>query len=79
MAEKQFHGNVITVKVTPGAKKNLIKEESGRLKVYTTAKAVEGKANDAIIKFLSSHFAVKKSQISIIKGLKSREKVITLG
>lgn len=68
----------IEVKVVPGAKKNLWKEEAGHYKVYLHAPAVEGKANQALIDFLAEHFSVKKTQVEIIKGLKSRHKTVII-
>jgi len=65
---------VIEIKVVPNAKKNQFKNG----KVYLTAPAVEGKANRALIEFLAEHFDVKKSQVRIIRGLKSRNKVIQI-
>lgn len=68
----------IDVKVIPGARKNLFKAEGNGFKVYLTAPPVEGKANEALIDFLAGHYGVRKGQISIIKGLKSRHKTITI-
>ena len=68
----------LIVKVIPNAKRNKLVEEPGRLKVYLTAPAVEGKANQALIEFLAEHFKVKKNSISIIRGLTSREKVVEI-
>ena len=66
------------IRVIPNAKQNKIVEEPGRLKVYLTAPAVEGKANKALIKFLAEHFNVKKSKISIVRGGKNREKIVEI-
>jgi hypothetical protein len=66
------------IKVIPNAKKNKLVEEPGRLKVYLTAPAVEGKANAALIEFLAEHFKVKKNRISIIRGNKTRDKVVEI-
>lgn len=68
----------IEVKVIPAARKNAIRPESGMFKVYLTAPAVDGKANKALIEFLAEHYQVRKYQIQIIKGLKSRHKVIII-
>jgi len=68
----------LNIKVIPNAKQNKIVEEPGRLKVYLTAPAVEGKANEALMEFLADHFKTKKNKISIIRGMKSREKVIEI-
>ena len=68
----------IDVKVIPGARKNLFKQEEGLTKVYLTAQAQEGKANKALVDFLAKHFHVPKAQIEITKGLKSRNKTISI-
>ena len=68
----------IEVKVNPGAKKNLIKQEGAVFKVYLTAPAVEGKANQALVAFLAGHFGVAKYKIEIIKGLHSRNKIVNI-
>ncbi len=67
---------LINVKVIPNAKKNNITEEGDRLKVHVMAPAVDGKANKAVIKVLADFFKVKKGDIAIIRGEKSKEKVI---
>ncbi len=69
----------VDIRVSPGAKKNLVKEEAGMLKVYVTAQPVDDKANKAVIDILADYFGVKKSQIEITKGLKSRNKTISIG
>ena len=73
----------IDIKVIPGAKRNAIKHErdmwaGDTWKVYISAPAVDGKANKALIDILAQHFQVRKSQIEIIKGLKSRHKTISI-
>ncbi|MEK7449796.1 MAG: DUF167 domain-containing protein, partial [Planctomycetota bacterium] len=66
------------IKVIPHAKKNQVKEESGHLKVYVTAPAQDGKANQALIQVLSEHFKTPKRQIEIIRGEKSRKKIVEI-
>ena len=68
----------IQVKVIPGAKKTLWKEEGGIIKIYLTAVPLENRANEALIDFLAEHFGVKRSTIEIVKGLKSRHKVVNI-
>ena len=68
----------INIKVIPGAKKDLVKEENGSLRVYLNAPAVDGKANKALVGLMAEHFGVRKRQIEIIKGLKSRHKTISI-
>jgi uncharacterized protein len=68
-----------SIKVVPNAKQNKLVREADRLKVYLTAPAVDGKANDALIEFLAEHFGKKKRNIEIIRGLTSREKTVEIG
>ena len=68
----------LEVKVIAGAKRNSLKADSTPVKIYLTAPAVEGKANKALVDFLSDHYKTTKSNISIIKGLKSRRKTINI-
>lgn len=66
----------INVRVIPNARKDHVAEEEGRFKIYVNAPAIGGKANKAMIEVLAEFFNVKKSDIRIIRGEKSREKVI---
>lgn len=67
---------LIDVRVIPNAKKTAITQEEGRLKVYLTARPIEGKANKALIDVLSDHFDVPRSCIKIIRGDRTRDKVV---
>ena len=66
----------IEIKVIPRAKKNFIKNEDGVLKIYVTAPAQDGRANDAVLNILADYLGVKKSNLYIKKGEKSRNKII---
>jgi len=69
----------ISIKLTPCASKNeLIKISDTDWKVRLTASPVEGKANHALIKFLAKELGLKKAQIEIIKGLKSKNKIVKI-
>jgi uncharacterized protein (TIGR00251 family) len=69
---------IINVRVTPKAKQNLIKPDGDILRVYITAAPTDGKANQAVIKLLAAHFNVAKSNIKIIRGDTSKDKVIEI-
>ena len=43
--------------------------------VWVKAKAIEGEANQAVIKILSKHLNLPKSKIILIKGKTARDKV----
>ena len=69
----------INVRVIPRAKQNKITtDDDGRLRVHITAAPVDGAANDAVIRALADYFDVPKSQIKIIRGATSRNKVVEL-
>ena len=69
---------LISVKVIPRAGRNEVKEDGERLKVYLTAPAEDGRANQALVQVLAEHLGVKKSMIIIKKGLRSRQKIIKI-
>ncbi|HAM39104.1 MAG TPA: hypothetical protein DCP53_06910 [Elusimicrobia bacterium] len=68
----------IEIKVIPNARKNEIKEENGKYKIYLNAPAVDGKANKKLIEFLAEHYKIRKSSIFIKRGEKSRHKIIQI-
>jgi uncharacterized protein (TIGR00251 family) len=72
----------ITIKVylQPKSSKNeIIGPYRDGIKVKVTAPPVEGKANEALIKFLAKEFKISASSIEILKGHNSREKIIRIG
>ena len=48
------------------------------MKIKVTAPPVEGKANAALIRFLAKEFRVPPSNIEILKGHHSREKMLKI-
>jgi len=68
----------INIKVIPNSKENSLKTQNDQIIVKINAPAVDGKANKELIKFLSEYYKVKKSKIKIIKGEKSRYKIISI-
>ncbi|OIN89020.1 hypothetical protein AUJ40_02670 [Candidatus Berkelbacteria bacterium CG1_02_42_45] len=69
----------IFVKVKPNSKVEQIQQAiDGSLKVWIRARPKEGAANKALIALLSKHFDVAKSQVKIISGLTSRNKVVEI-
>ncbi|MBF0386088.1 MAG: DUF167 domain-containing protein, partial [Candidatus Omnitrophica bacterium] len=55
-----------------------IEKKGDVLCAYLKSPAIEGKANKALIEVLADFLRVKKRQLQIIKGLKSRNKTITI-
>ena len=72
-------GAAFTVHVVPRAGKNEIAGQMGEaIKVRLMAPPVEGKANKALIAFLAEQLGVRKSQVEIVAGQTSRNKVISV-
>ena len=66
-----------SITVKPGSSQEKIIENSqGELVVYLRAKAHDGEANNALIKLLSKYYKVPKTSIKIIRGAKSKSKII---
>ena len=70
-------GAAFPVRVVPRASKNEISGRHGEaVKIRLTAPPVEGAANEALIGFLSGILGVRKSQIEILSGHASRDKIV---
>jgi uncharacterized protein len=69
----------LSLRIQPRASKNgIIVMEDGSLKVRLTAPPVDGAANEALIKFLSSTFGIAKSQVEIVSGLTAKNKIVRI-
>ena len=67
------------VKVAPKAKLNKIEKISAtEYRIWTTASPDKGKANQTVIELLAEEIGTAKSKIQIIKGNKSRNKMVKL-
>jgi uncharacterized protein (TIGR00251 family) len=70
-------GATFSVKVHPRAKKDAIAGTLGdALKLALTAPPVEGKANEACVRFFAELLRVPRSSVTIAAGETSRNKVI---
>ena len=77
MSIKQTNdGVLVNLKIVPNSSKNDIVIEEEFAKVKITAQPIEGKANKALIEFLSKKFKIPKTNIEIVKGETSKEKTI---
>ncbi|MCD6487391.1 MAG: YggU family protein [Syntrophobacterales bacterium] len=73
------NGIVFNIRVIPRASRcELAGVQGDALKIRITAPPVEGAANKECIKFLSGMLGVKKSQITIIAGHKSKNKRVSI-
>lgn len=68
-----------TVKVKPGSsQEKVVLADDGELTVWLHVRAHDGEANKAVVKVLAKHFGVAKSRVEIVRGEKSRVKVVEI-
>ena len=74
------HGAALTIRVTPRARKTEFGGvlEDGTVRIRIAAPPVEGKANKALVKYLSELFGVRKNKIEIVAGEKGLDKIISI-
>jgi len=70
---------ILTVRVQPGARDDAIAGvAAGALRVRLKAPAREGKANDALRKFLAERLGTAPSRVEILKGGSGRSKRVAV-
>lgn len=70
---------IIRVKAKTNTKQNkILKNEDGSFTVWTTEKAVDGKANRAITKIIANYFDKPSGLLILKKGQKSNIKVFEI-
>jgi uncharacterized protein len=74
---------LLHVKVIPNAKQEKREQKKDLLgntiyKIWLTVPPLDGKANEALIKFLSKQFNVTKWSITIVRGQTSKLKIIEI-
>ena len=83
MLRETKDGVTLAVRAQPGAKKTAIAGIYGegaeaQLKIAVQAPPIEGRANEALIKFLAATFDLPKSSVELISGDLGRAKVFLL-
>ena len=76
---KNLPDNLITVNVKPHSKQTYVEQlDVNTYEIAISSKPEKGKANKEVIKELASFLKIKKSQITILRGHKSRQKIIQI-
>lgn len=67
----------VAVQITPNAKKTeVVGVHDDALKLKLQAQPIEGRANEALVKFLASRLAVPKSAVTITHGHTNKRKLV---
>jgi uncharacterized protein (TIGR00251 family) len=70
---------IVKVRVQPKASRDAIAgEHAGALKVAVTAAPEKGKANKAVVELLAKALGVAKSNVELVSGATSRDKVFAI-
>lgn len=74
------YGAALTVRVTPRAQRSEVGGilEDGTIRIRIQEPPVEGKANRALVVFLSKILGVRKNQIEIVAGQKGLDKIVAV-
>jgi len=69
----------VKIKVQPGASKDEVCGMHGdAIKIRLRARAVDGKANAALVEFLAAHLDLPRSHVAIKSGASSRIKTVAV-
>ena len=76
---RQHDDIILTLHVQPGAKHNEVVGLHGEaLKIKLAAPPIEGRANEALLKFIADLFAVPLRNTELKQGGQSRHKVVVV-
>lgn len=68
---------LIRVRVTPNAREaSVTKVNESVFEVRVDEKAIQGQANKRLLEVMAKYLGVPKSKVSIVKGAKTRDKII---
>jgi uncharacterized protein (TIGR00251 family) len=70
---------ILTLHVQPGAKRSELAGLHGdALKIRLAAPPIEGRANDALLRFIAELFAVPQRNVELMRGAQSRHKSVMI-
>ena len=79
MVSEDKESCIIRVRVQPKASRNQVAGyDEGTLRLRVTAPPAQGKANAGVIALLAKTLGVNKSKLQIIRGQRSRDKVVSV-
>ncbi len=77
MFQESKNGITFAVKLVPRGKRDeIVGVENDAIKIRVNAPPVEGRANEALLKFLAQRLNVACANVEIVRGETSRNKVV---
>lgn len=68
----------VSIKVIPKSGRSELKRVGNSLKAWLKSAPEDGKANDELVRILADKLNVRKSEIEIVSGFSSRNKVVDI-
>ncbi|MFW9851923.1 MAG: DUF167 domain-containing protein [Candidatus Thorarchaeota archaeon] len=75
---KQNANIFLTIKLHPRSPKNSFKINDYSFDIFIKEPPVKGKANQALVKYLSKLLSIPTSSLTIVGGLKSKTKIVSI-
>lgn len=70
---------ILSIRVVPNAARTEVAGMHGEaVKIRLQAPPVEGKANEALLAFLAGKLSLRRNELELVRGEKSREKRISI-
>lgn len=70
-------GCTVSVRVHPGARRNAVSGvHDGAVKISLTTAPVDGRANEALIAFVTELLGIPRGRVSLVSGMTGRAKVL---
>ncbi|MFC1480513.1 DUF167 domain-containing protein [Candidatus Omnitrophota bacterium] len=66
----------LAVKVFPKSSREELIEKGGVIKAYVKAAPDKGKANKALVELIAKEYNTRKSDVTIVSGQTSRNKIV---
>jgi len=68
----------LRLRVVPRSSKSSLSISQGKLKAHLQSPPLGGRANEELVRLIASLFGLRRADVTVIRGLKSREKVVDL-
>lgn len=69
---------VVSARVQPRARKDVVEADATRLRIRITAPPVDGAANSHLLRLLADRFDVTLAGVSLVRGESSRDKIVRI-
>ena len=74
---REKDGITLTLHIQPGAKRSEVAGLHGdALKIRLAAPPIDGRANEALLRFIADSFDVPLRQVELLRGAQSRHKMV---